>query len=388
MINFQKNARGATASESRRHALSSLPFSRRSFLAKTSCFGAFYAVAKLIPLPALAAELAADTRVSPTPLVDKDFASVRKIGNGLYATISDPSKGNTTLCNGGILAGKDSALLIEGFTTAAGAAFQMDALRMVSQVPVKGALDTHYHFDHSMGNSFYGANGVPLWAHATTAKRIVDNYSPLQGADKEAVLGSFEKRIRDAKSDAERAHAQSDLNAVTGLFQIANASVLSLPNHPIDPAKLPMSIDLGALTAVIESYPGHSGTDMVVRVPEQNVVYTGDLLFNGWYPVCFDEKATVSGWRETLKKFAAFDKDTLFVPGHGQICGQEGIATIREVFDDIAAQAEKMHLAGVPAVEAQHRYVVPDKFKNFPIFAWGFTIGPAITKLYAERNAK
>ena len=388
MIDFTGKRREAAVNGSGRQAQSSLPFSRRSFLIKTSCFGAFYAVAKLIPLPALAAELAGDSRVSQTPLVDKGFALVRKIGNGLYATISDPSKGNATLCNGGFLAGKDGALLIEGFTTPAGAAFQMDALRMVSQVPVKGALDTHYHFDHSMGNSFYGANGVPLWAHATTAKRMVDSYAPLQAADKEAVLGPYEKRIKEAKSDAERAHAQTDLNAVTGLFQIANASLLSLPNHPIDPAKLPMSIDLGGLTAVVESYPGHSGTDMVVRVPDQNVVYSGDLLFSGWYPVCFDEKATISGWRNTLKKFAAFDKDALFVPGHGQICGQEGIASIREVFDDIAGQAEKMFKAGVPAEEAQHRYAVPDKFKNFPIFAWGFTIGPTIAKLYAEWQAK
>src|SRR5258708_25329360 len=235
----------------------------------------------------LAAELENDSRVSQAPIVDKGFASVRNIGNGLHATISDPSKGNTTICNGGFLAGKDGALLIEGFTTPGGAAFQMDALRMVSQVRVKGALDTHYHFDHSMGNSFYGANGVALWAHATTAKRIVDNYAPLQGLEKAAALGPYEKRIKDAKSDAERAHAQSDLNAVTGLFQIASATVLGLPNHPIDPAKLPMTIDLGGLTAAIESYPGHSGTDIVVRVPEQNVVYSGDLLFSALYPAWF-----------------------------------------------------------------------------------------------------
>ena len=363
-------------------------FSRRSFIAKTSCFGAFYALAKLIPLPALAETFQGDSRVSQTPIVDKGFASVRKIGNGLYATISDLSKGNTTLCNGGFLVGKDAALLLEGFVSAAGASFQMDALRMVSQAPVKGALDTHYHFDHSMGNAFYGAHGVPLWAHAAVAKRIVESYAPLQGADKAAVLALFEKNVKDAKSDTVRAHAQGDLNAITGVFEVANASVLALPNHPIDPAKLPMTMDLGGLSAVLESHPGHSGTDIVVRVPEQNVVYTGDLLFSGWYPVCFDEKATVSGWRETLKKFAALDKDTLFVPGHGQICGQEGIASIREVFDDIAEQAEKMHQAGVPAKDAAEQYVVPDKFKNFPIFAWGFTIGPAITKLYAEWGAK
>ena len=360
--------------------------SRRSFLAHTSCFGAYYALAQLVPLPALAKSLgalSADSRVSQTPIVDKGFAAVRKIGNGLYATISDPSKGPTTISNGGFLVGKDAALLIEGFTTAGGAAFQMDALRMVSQVPVKGALDTHYHFDHSMGNAYYGANGVPLWAHATAAKRIVENYSPLQGADKNAVLAPFEKAVKDAKNDTERAHAQSDLNAITTVFQISNATVLALPNHPLDPTK-PTTVDLGGLTAVIEHYPGHSGTDMIVRVPEQNVVYTGDLLFSGWYPVCFDEKATISGWRATLAKFAAMDKETLFVPGHGQLCGQEGIASLREVFDDISAQAEKMFKAGVPVAEAQQRYVVPDKFKNFPVFAWGFTIAPAIAKLYGE----
>src|SRR5215467_12105482 len=125
-------------------------FSRREFLAQTSCFGAFSALAARIPLRALATQMSADARVSQSPLVDKGFASVRKIGNGLYATISDASKGFTTVCNGGFLAGKDAALLVEGFTTPAGASFQMDALRMVSQAPVKAALDTHYHFDHSM----------------------------------------------------------------------------------------------------------------------------------------------------------------------------------------------------------------------------------------------
>lgn len=359
-------------------------FSRRNFIAQTSCFGAFYAIAHAIPLRSLAEMVGMDARVSTTPLVDKGFASVRKIGDGLYATISDPSKGRATLCNGGFLVGKDGALLIEGFGSPAGASFQMETLRTVTQVPVKAALDTHYHYDHSMGNAFYGANAVPLWAHAAVAQRIIENYSALQGADRAAALGPFEKRLKDAKSDTEHQHAQSDLNAFTGLFQIANSTVIALPNHPIDPAKLPLTVDLGGLSAVLESYPGHSGTDIIVRIPDQNVVYTGDLLFSGWYPVVFDAKATVSGWRSTLAKFAAFDKDTLFVPGHGQICGQEGIAAQREVFDDIAAQTEKLYQAGVPVEEASQRYTVPDKFKNFPVFAWGLTIAPTITKLYAE----
>ncbi len=371
-----------------RQVVNPIPFSRRTFLANSSYLGAMYAVVKLLPMPALAAELAGDSRVSQTPLVDKGFASIRKIGDGLYATISDPSKGFQTVCNGGFLVGKDGALLIEGFISVAGAAFQMDALRMVSQVPVKGALDTHYHYDHSMGNAFFGANGIPLWAHANTAKRIVESYGAMQGADKAVFLSPLEKAIKEAKTETARKHREDYLAHVTNVFNIANSSVLALPNHPIDPAKLPMKMDLGGLTAVIESYPGHSGTDIIVRVPEQNVVYTGDLLFSGMYPVTFDTGATVSGWRQTLKTFASWDKDTVFVPGHGPICGQEGVALSRALFDDIEDQAEKMHKAGVPAADAADLYVVPEKYKNVAIFAWDFSISPTITKLYAEWGAK
>src|SRR5215469_15433444 len=135
-------------------------FPRRQFLAQAAYLGAGFSLASAFPFPPLSSSLADDPRVSQTPVVDAGFASVRKIGDGLYATISDPSKGLSTMCNGGFLFGKDAALLVEGFVTAAGAAFQMDTLRKVSQAPAAGALDTHYHYDHSLGNAFYGANGI------------------------------------------------------------------------------------------------------------------------------------------------------------------------------------------------------------------------------------
>ena len=361
--------------------------SRRNFLAQASCFGAFYHLAARVPLLGISNKLADDPRISSAPIVDKGFASVRKIGDGLYATISDTSKGYVTVSNGGFLVGKDSALLVEGFASVAGASFQMETLRTITQAPVK-ALDTHYHFDHSCGNSFYGANGIELWGHAGCARQVLEMYAPMQWLAPQAALAAQETRLREAKTDLEKAHAQGDLNAVTSIYKTVNAGMLAFPSHPIPPEKLPLTVDLGGLSIILESHPGHSGTDLIVRVPSQNVVYTGDLIFNGWYPVTFDPSATVSGWRDTLKKFASYDKDTIFVPGHGQLCGQEGVATLRAVFDDISEQAEKMHKAGVPAKEATDRYVVPEKYKNFPIFGWGLTIGPAITKLYAEWGTK
>lgn len=362
--------------------------SRRNFLMQASYLGAGYALARSMALPAMAASLAQDPRIAATPVVDAGFASVRKIGEGLYATISDTSKGLATMCNGGFLFGKEAALLVEGFVTPAGAKFQMETFQKVAQVPAAGALDTHYHFDHSLGNSFYGANGIQLWGHAAVGKRITESYAPLQSAEKTAVLAPFEKRLHGARSDAVKQHAQRDLEALTNVYDLVKRSALTLPNRPLDPAKLPLNVDLGHFPIVIETYPGHSGTDIVVRAPEQKVVYAGDLIFNGSYPACFDEQATMAGWRATLKTFASWEKDTIFVPGHGQLCGQEGVQKLRDIFDDLSEQAETMHKAGVPVADAADQYVIPEKFKGLGMFAWGFCIGPAITKLYLEMQGK
>jgi glyoxylase-like metal-dependent hydrolase (beta-lactamase superfamily II) len=330
----------------------------------------------------MAGEVASAGRVSPQPLADKGFASVRKVGDGVYATISDLSKGLETVSNGGFIVGTEAALLIEGFRTPAGASFQFAALRQVSEVPVRAALDTHYHFDHTLGNTFYGAQGIAIWAHEKTAPLMVKVYGPGQEIARADTKAGIEKRIKDAKSEAEREHAKGDLNAHKLLSESVESTVVSLPNRPLEPSKLPVTVDLGGIQAVIESYPGHTPSDLIVRVPQRNIVFTGDLLFNAMYPATFD--ANLSGWRKTLGTFSGFDKETLFVPGHGPLCGPEGIATLRSVFDDLAEQAARMYKAGIPVEEAQQRYMVPERFKGFPIFAWSFCIGPTIAKYYEE----
>jgi glyoxylase-like metal-dependent hydrolase (beta-lactamase superfamily II) len=363
------------------------PFNRRQFLSNASRFSALYALAGSLPVSAFVSSISDDPRVSQTPVADAGFASVRKIGDGLYATISDTSKGFSTICNGGFLVGKDAGLLLEGFGSAPGAAFQMDTFRKVTKVPAPNAILTHYHFDHSMGSSFYGANGIQLWAHAAVPKRITESYVTMQGADRAAFLALTEKRVKEAKNDIARQHAQGDLGTLGNVFDIANNTLIALPNRPLDPAKLPMNLDLGHFPIVIEHFPGHSGTDLIVRVPDQKVVYAGDLVFSHAYPACFDDKCTMSGWRNTLKTFASWDKDTLFVPGHGPVCGQEGIQSLRDLFDDLAMQAEKMHKAGVPLSDATDQYVIPEKFKSYAVFAWGLCIAGAISKLYGEMGA-
>jgi cyclase len=361
-------------------------FSRRTFLAGTSSLGAFYAAAKFAPLPALAGSLAIDSRIAQQPIADKGFASIRKIGNGLYALISDRSKGLQTRSNGGFLIGRDAAVMIEGFQSPTGAQFQLDTLRTVTQLPVHAALNTHWHFDHTLGNSVYGSAGIPIWAHADVPARMTSYYTRWQAENLAAFVAPWEKRVREAKTDTQREHFKSDIEGLSGMFVPVSQTVLALPNHPLDPVKMPMEIDLGGLTVMIEHYIGHTDTDLIFRVPEQKIAYMGDLLTGGQYPVNIN--GYVTKWRETLAKFAAFDKDTLFVPGHGQIMGQEGVAEMRSCFDDLAEQAEKSYKAGVPVEEAVERYVIPEKFKKYRVFSWGFGIERTMEQLYEEWSGK
>jgi cyclase len=364
----------------------SKPFSRRNFLAGTSSLGALYAAARLAPLPALAGPLADDPRIAKQPIADKGFASIRKIGDGLYATIADRSKGLQARCNGGFLIGRDAAVMIEGFQTYTASSFQLETLRTVTQLPVRAAINTHWHFDHTLGNAVYGGAGIPIWAHADAASRMAAVYPKWQAEDLATFLAPWEKRVSEAKTDSQREHAKSDIEGLTGMFKPVSEAVLALPNHPLDPVKMPIKVDLGGLTIMIETYIGHTDTDLIFRVPEQNVVYTGDLVTGGQYPVNINGYPTQ--WRATLAKFATFDKNTLFVPGHGPIFGQEGVAEMRACFDDLAEQAEKSYKAGVPVEEAVERYVVPDKYKNYRQFSWGFAIGRTIEQLYAEWSGK
>ena len=361
-------------------------FSRRNFLAGATSFGVLHATSKFGPLPAVAAPLLEDPRIAKQPIADKGFASIRKIGDGLYATIADRSKGLQARCNGGFLIGRDVAVMVEGFQSTTGAAFQLDTLRSVTQLPVRAAINTHWHFDHTLGNSVYGGAGIPVWAHMEVPARMTSYYTKWQGEDLAAFLAPWEKRVAEAKTDLQREHAKSDIEGVTGMFKPVSETVLALPNHALDPAKMPIKVDLGGLTLVIESYIGHTDTDLIFRVPEQKVVYTGDLLTGGQYPVNINGYPT--RWRATLAQFAAFDRDTLFVPGHGNLMGQEGVAEMRSCFDDIAEQAENSYKAGAPVEEAVERYVVPDRYKGYRMFSWGFTIGRTIEQLYAEWSGK
>jgi glyoxylase-like metal-dependent hydrolase (beta-lactamase superfamily II) len=169
------------------------------------------------------------------------------------------------------------------------------------------------------------------------------------------------------------------------MYDAIEAATLAFPTEPLAPSQLPMRIDLGSLTAVIESHPGHTVTDLIVRVPERDVVFTGDLLFNRSYPVSID--ADMMAWRKVLDRFVGFGSRTQFVPGHRAACGLETVREQAALLDDLHAHAEKMIRAGATPEQAEQRYIVPKRFQDYRLSSWDFTVGSAMRSYFAATRS-
>jgi glyoxylase-like metal-dependent hydrolase (beta-lactamase superfamily II) len=165
------------------------------------------------------------------------------------------------------------------------------------------------------------------------------------------------------------------------MFSAIDSTELTYPTELLSIDTPPTRIDLGGLTAVLECHRGHTPTDVVVRVPERDVLFVGDLLFHREYPVCID--ADMVAWRKVLEPMAAEPATARFVPGHGPISDRGTVREFIDLLDDMRAHAEKMIAAGAPSAEAEDRYLVPDAFRDYPHYWWDWRIGAAMRSYYA-----
>jgi cyclase len=329
---------------------------------------------------ALVGAATAGRQRSDATLFDKGFARVTHLAPNVYATIADPSKGPQCLSNGGIIAGRDVVLIVEGHFQPAGAAFEIEAARAITGTPVRGAINTHFHFDHTFGNSAYAEKGIPIIAHYKTASLMQERYVALKGVDKAPLLAALERKVTNGADALDKSRKQEDLDQFKLMYAAIDSTTITLPTVLLRDTDLPRKIDLGDLTVVIESYPGHSPTDLVIRIPDRDVAFTGDVLFYRSYPVTVD--ADMIAWRKTLDQFLRFGRSTQFVPGHGEACGLETVREQAAIMNDLRRHAERMIRMGASPEEASRRYVVPKAFQDYRQSPWGWRVGAAMENLY------
>jgi glyoxylase-like metal-dependent hydrolase (beta-lactamase superfamily II) len=105
----------------------------------------------------------------------------------------------------------------------------------------------------------------------------------------------------------------------------------------------------GAEVQIRDLGPAHTGSDSIVLVPAAHTVFTGDLVFAEGTPIAW--AGPISNWTAACDTIAGLDVDTV-VPGHGPVCGPQGVLDVKRYFEFVFAQARERQLAGMDALDA------------------------------------
>src|SRR6478736_4878771 len=112
----------------------------------------------------LLAALLATPKVGSTVFVkaEDDFTLV-KVADGVYAAVA--KSGGLASGNAGFIVGDDGVLVVDTFFTPQAAEELIDSIGTEIKQPIKYALNTHYHLDHSGGNQVFAGRSIPIIAH-------------------------------------------------------------------------------------------------------------------------------------------------------------------------------------------------------------------------------
>jgi len=111
-----------------------------------------------------------------------------------------------------------------------------------------------------------------------------------------------------------------------------------------------MSLSVGDKTVeLIQVGPAHTRGDVLVHVPRDRVVFTGDILFIDGTPIMW--AGPVQNWIDACRRIVEMDPETV-VPGHGPITDLRGVAAVQGYLEYIRDEARKRHEAGMDAFEA------------------------------------
>jgi glyoxylase-like metal-dependent hydrolase (beta-lactamase superfamily II) len=301
------------------------PIGRRQFLAQSTSCAAHLALAASFAPPTLRhlwARHAAGPVVAAEP-----FGRLERVADGVWAMISTPLAGDrTTLANGGLIAGKDGVLAIEGFNTPEGARWLAAQSRELTGKWPTHVVVTHYHADH--------ANGVA--GYLDVEHRPAVRTTP---ATRELVL------TRNVPADSSRTAALQDAVLVS--------------------ASAATSLDLGGRTVTITPASGHTASDLTVEIAEPGVLFCGDLLWNGMFPNYVDATPTVLDRAvRALRRRAG----TIYVPGHGAVADEADFDRYVAMLGEIGQAARRAREQGLTAAAAGTAYSLPPALGEWLLF--------------------
>ena len=300
---------------------------------------------------------AASPAIAPPPGED-DFQLV-KVADGVYAAIA--KSGGLASGNAGFVIGEDGVLIFDTFFTPLAIEELISEIQSLTKLPIKYAINSHYHLDHTGGNQVLVARGIPIIAHdnvmiwqTTKNKRFLPTAEDLQKrkADAEKKLSETPEDQKDKRAQLERQIRRSD-----AILSIK----LTNPTKTFGSGTL--RLKLGKREVILATLPGHTGGDVFAYVPDANVVFTGDLGWSKTLPNLVD--ATVNDWIPTLDKILIQYPTAKFVPGHGNVAEAAEIRDFRDYLDNLRNRVKQGIATGLTIDQAKQQLALPDKYKSF-----------------------
>ncbi len=249
--------------------------------------------------------------------------TLQELGRGVYGLIastdyppSDPAK--IAICNGGIVIGSDSVLVIDPFQNPTLGTLMMDTVKTLTDKPIKYVLNTHYHFDHTGGNPAT-SQGIPIIGRGV---------------------------IREFMSGRNR---ELDPNLRMPDIIVNSESDIWLGDRPVK----------------LQRAEGHSGgTDLIAFVPDVNVLFAGDIVFNKRFPYMGD--SNIRDWQGSLYRLIATYPDAVVLPGHGEVTNKAGLQEFQAYFSDLERLALEWKAQNLTKEEVLTKYIkVPERYKDY-----------------------
>lgn len=231
-----------------------------------------------------------------------DF-TVKKIGDGVYAAISpDRSKAGS---NSGFIVGANGVAVVDTFIGTDPAKELLAEIRKVTNLPIRYVINTHYHLDHTGGNAVFAEAGATIVAH-----RNVRSWLRTENLK---FFGPTPKPENKAQVDS-----------------------LVLPDVVYSNA---IDLYLGDRLIQVRYMLGHTGGDSVVVVPDADVVFGGDLVWQKHLPNLID--ASTGPWIQTLDKLLEEHPSATFVSGHGDLATAADVRDFRDYLSTLRADIAK-----------------------------------------------
>ena len=230
--------------------------------------------------------------------------------------------------NAGLVTGDSESLLVDTLFDVPMTRDMLDALRpLTGRRPITTVVNTHANGDHWFGNELV-ADAQIIASRETAAEMASNGPDLITGVlRQDGAVGRFARHI----------FAPFDFDGIT-----------PTPANRTFDRELTVEVG-GNQVRIIKLGPAHTAGDSIVLVPEEGVLYAGDLLFIGGTPISW--AGPVSNWIRACQYMIDFDADYI-VPGHGPVTDNNGVRGVKDYLEYVQQEAAERHARGMSAEEA------------------------------------